>query len=87
MGDTDGMAAPALTDFDGLLLKAVKLQDRAATLEKRLARLQDRQAAFPSELSERTIAQLTVELAENRAADEWIRAQLLPIMRAPERRA
>lgn len=81
------MAAPTLPDLDQLLLKTVKLHDRAATLETRLARLQDRQSAFPSELSERTIAQLTVELTENRAADDWIRAQLLPIMRTPERRA
>ncbi len=77
------MAAPALPDFDQLLLQAVKLQDRAATLETRLARMQDRQAAFPSELSARTIAQQTVELAENRAAHDWIRAQLLPLMRTP----
>ncbi len=75
------MAASALPDFDELLLRAVKLQQRAATLETRLARVQDRQAAFPSELSGRTIFTLSTELAENREASDWIRAQLLPLMR------
>ncbi len=81
------MAAPALPDLDDLLLQLVRLERLEGDIERRLARAHDRNAAFPNEVSGRHVATLSAQLLEMRNAMDAIRAQLVPIMRAPERRA
>jgi hypothetical protein len=82
--DIDGMAAPVILDYDELLLRAVKLQREEAVLERRLAKAEDRNSAFPNEMSQRRVNALASELALTRAASDWIRTQFVPVMRTAD---
>jgi signal transduction histidine kinase len=79
------MAAPALPDFDQLMLRLVQLEHLERETERRLIKAQDRNSAFPNEVSGRLVATLTTEQHELRTEMDSIRAQLVPIMRTPSR--
>ena len=75
------MAAPHLPDYDQLLLELVQLERREPEVARRLTRAQDRNTAFPNEVTGRHVETLSAELDELRAAIAQLRAQLVPIMR------
>ena len=75
------MAAPNLPDYDKMLLDLVHFEQREPEVARRLTRAQDRNTAFPNEVTARHVATLSAELGELRAAIVQLRAQLVPIMR------
>jgi len=71
-------AAPNLPDFDALALERVQLQRQLSDLENRYARLRERLAAFPNDvtaLEERRVAS-ELEAVNNRI--DTIDATLIP---------
>lgn len=71
-------AAPELPDFDVLTHERVVLQADKRLLERELARLQDRLAAFPNELTAQQERRVAAELVlVNQRIDE-IDATLVP---------
>ena len=75
------MAAPHLPDYDRLLLELVELEQQEPELARRLERVQDRNTAFPNEVTARHVTTLSAELAGLRTSILELRAQLVPIMR------
>ena len=75
------MAAPHLPDYDQLLVELVQLEQHEPELARRLERVQDRNTAFPNEVTARHVSTLSAELAELRTSILELRAQLVPIMR------
>ncbi len=71
-------AAPELPDFDVLTQERVVLQADKRLLEREHARLQDRLAAFPNEITAQQERRITAELElVNKRIDE-IDATLIP---------
>ncbi len=81
IADERSMAAPALPDFDALALRLVQLEHREGDAERRVVKLQDRYATFPSEMGERQVEEAHRTLLVMRREMNDLRAQLLPIMR------
>jgi hypothetical protein len=71
-------AAPDLPDFDALARERVQLQHQLRNLESRYARLQERLAAFPNDVTALDERRVAAELAAVNSRIDTIDATLIP---------
>jgi hypothetical protein len=77
------VAVDQFLNLDELALELVRLESRHPIAKKELARLQDRAAGFPNEVTAKRANDLSRVVAEMEARTHTLRAQLLPVMRRP----
>jgi len=78
------MVMPDLPDFDELAVRLVRLRHAQAGLARRLEKVEERAAQFPTEFSRRTLEELRAEDARLREEIAELEERLRPVLRRRE---